>query len=88
MVRCRGLEWTGRELLLGPALPRPATIEAPGGQSLAAQVRVGDLVSLHWDWVCDVLRPHHVRALCQYTQMHLNLVNRALGRPAVAAVLD
>jgi hypothetical protein len=29
-----------------------------------------------------------VRALRQYTQMHLDLVNRALNRPTVAAVLD
>jgi len=88
IVRSRGLVWTGRELLLGPELPRSATVEAPGGQALATRVRVGDRVSLHWDWVCDVLQPHQVRALRQYTQMHLDLVNRALNRPTVAAVLD
>jgi hypothetical protein len=87
-VRSHGLVWTGRELALGPALPRIATVEAPGGRSLAPRVRVGDRVSLHWDWVCDVLRPHQVRALRQYTQSHLDLVNHALNRPVAAAVLD
>jgi hypothetical protein len=87
-VRARRLVWTGRELLLGPAEPRLATVAAPGGRSLAPAVHAGDWVSLHWDWVCDVLDARQVHALHHYTTTHLALVNHALARPVAAAVLD
>ena len=42
----------------------------------------GDRVSLHWDFVCDVLSPGAARALDRATNRALNAVNRpAVARP-------
>jgi hypothetical protein len=34
-----------------------------GGRSLVGGLAVGDIVALHWDWVCDVLDERQVAAL-------------------------
>ncbi len=53
-VRTRPLAWDSARLSLGPE--RAELVRwADGGQGLLDSVHVGDLVSLHWDWVCDVL---------------------------------
>jgi hypothetical protein len=80
------LEWTGRELVLGPARVEQVTIASPGGR-LAGEVRVGDVVSMHWDWVCDVLDARGLAALRRYTLGQLRVTNTALRRPAVDRVL-
>lgn len=53
-VESRPLIWTGTALTPGP--PREETVRwSEGGRSLIAGPTPGDLVALHWDWVCDVL---------------------------------
>lgn len=42
-------------------------------------VRVGDTVAVHWDWVCDVLAPAERRALAVAT--HRNLAAVAAAHP-------
>jgi len=50
-VRSQPLTYDG-QLALGP--PQDESVRwAAGGSSLAGPVEVGDLVTLHWDWVCD-----------------------------------
>jgi uncharacterized protein DUF6390 len=78
-VECRPLCWTGRELVLGPARVQPARTALP--------VHVGDLVSLHWDWVCDVLDRRRAGALAHYTRTQLQVANRTLRRPVAGLVL-
>lgn len=85
-VRCQPLRWDGRRLLLGAPATQLATLATAGG-SLAPVVAVGDTVSLHWDWVCDVLDDRGLRGLRAYTASQLRLVNDALRRPVAAAVL-
>jgi Family of unknown function (DUF6390) len=79
-VRTRPLNWNGRELALDPPRVRPFT-------TAGLAVRPGDAVSLHWDWVCDVLRPDQVTALCHYTLSQLRVANRTLRRPVADLVL-
>ncbi|WP_329391022.1 DUF6390 family protein [Streptomyces sp. NBC_01716] len=53
-VESRPLTWTGTALTPGP--PRDESVRwSTGGRSLIAGPAPGDLVALHWDWVCDVL---------------------------------
>jgi hypothetical protein len=53
-VISRPLVWDGSALVAGP--PRPETVAwSAEGRSLLAGISPGDLVSLHWDWVCDVI---------------------------------
>jgi Family of unknown function (DUF6390) len=86
-VESRHLCWDGRQLSLGPAVVEQALAVTAGG-GLAPRIRPGDTVSLHWDWVCDVITARQAAALRHYTRTQLDLVNTALRRPVAAAVLD
>jgi hypothetical protein len=85
-VSSRPLCWDGRRLLLAPERTERAVVSVDGA-GLAPAVRTGDVVSLHWNWVCDVLRPRQVTALRRATAHVLALTNDALARPVTAAVL-
>ena len=86
-VAVRPLVWDGRSLRLG-AVRVEATTHAVAHNRLTAAVRVGDLVALHWDWICDVLSDRQLRALRTYTARILRMTNEALARPVAAAALD
>jgi hypothetical protein len=86
-VRSPRLAWDGRRLTVGTPTVRTAVV-AVAGESLTPTVDVGDDVSLHWDWICEVLAPRQLAALRRYTTSQLSLVNDALRRPVAAAVLD
>jgi hypothetical protein len=74
VVRSRPLTWSGHELGLGePAEERARW--AQGGRSLLAAVAPGDVVSLHWDWVCDRLTPERRDELQRRTTDQLALTN-------------
>ena len=49
-----------------------------GGRSLLDAVNVGDLVSVHWDWVCDILSPDGAAAIEGYEQRQLDVTNAIL----------
>lgn len=78
VVRCRLLSWDGRSLRLGPPVPERARW-AQNGRSLLGAVAVGDVVALHWDWVCDRLTGDQAAALHERTRAQLDLTNR-VGR--------
>lgn len=86
-VAVRPLVWDGRSLRLGAARVEAVTYASARG-SLVPRVRVGDVVALHWDWLCDVLSDRQARALRGYTDRILTMTNEALARPVAAAVLD
>lgn len=50
------------------------------GKSLTNMPAPGDIVSAHWDWVCDTLTPGEATALADATRATLDLVNTG-GRP-------
>jgi Family of unknown function (DUF6390) len=84
LVRCRPLTWHGRRLELGRPVVQPAEASMVG----AAELAVGDRVSLHWQWVCDRLSDRQVRALRGYTRRHLDLVNRRIAERDRTAAPD
>ncbi len=53
-VRSLPLTWDGLRLGLGDERDERARW-SDCGQGLLASVSVGDVVALHWDWICDVL---------------------------------
>jgi hypothetical protein len=74
-VLAEPLLWDGRSLRLGP--PAARTVRwRDGGLALVPEPRPGDLVSLHWDFVCDVLTPRAARALERATRCALAAVDR------------
>lgn len=84
-VSCQPLRWTGHSLDLGPA--RAETVQHYGPTGSLTPV-VGDVVGLHWNWICDVLDHRRLRALRSYTARLLRMTNHALPRPVAAAALD
>lgn len=55
-VTSRSLTWDGASLGLGDTTIEQARWSVDG-RSLIASPVVGEVVALHWDWVCDVLTP-------------------------------
>jgi hypothetical protein len=80
------LGFDGSRLVLGPEEVEVAR-RSLHGVGLAPPVTVGDMVSLHWDWVCDRLSPAALRWLCYCTKRNLDAVN-SLAAPGPAAVCD
>jgi hypothetical protein len=81
------LVWDGRSLRFGAPQIEVATYATPHG-TLTRAVRAGDVVALHWDWICDILSDRQVRALRGCTARILRMTNEALARPVAAAALD
>jgi hypothetical protein len=70
----RPLLWDGHALKLGAPAPRTARWRDDGLGFVRAP-HVGDRVSLHWDFVCDVLSPAGARALTRATERALHAAN-------------
>ena len=86
VVTSQPLQWDGRRLFLGPERPETVKIGV-GGRRLVDVVAPGDVVSMHWDWVCERLDPRPLGNLRSYTMRHLDMVNRRLAHPGPAHVL-
>jgi len=65
------------KLALGEARPQ-AVRRWLDGTGFVSDVDVGDVVSLHWDWACEVLSPARLRALQRRTIFQLGLANRTI----------
>jgi hypothetical protein len=48
------------------------------GRGFADDARVGDWVSVHWSWVCEVLTARQRANLDRYTRYHLDLANQTI----------
>lgn len=48
------------------------------GNGFVAAAAVGDVVSIHWNWACEVLTPRQAAALERYTGLHLRLASQTL----------
>jgi len=81
-VRNQVLSFEGSRLALGPELVEVAR-RSHGGVGLAPEVAPGDMVSLHWDWVCDRLSTRALSWLRWATATNLSAVN-ALATPGPA----
>jgi hypothetical protein len=65
------------KLALGPARTE-RVMRQVDGRGFADDARVGEWVSLHWGWVCEVLEQPQVRNLERYTRYHLKIANQTL----------
>ena len=66
------LDW----VVVGAGNARAETVpwRSEAGRFIDAPVP-GQWVAMHWDWVCDVLRPDQVKALHEQTNRQLAIVN-------------
>jgi hypothetical protein len=76
-VESRRLECHGTRLF--PGDPRPESVRwSAAGMSLHSEPRVGDVVSMHWDWVCERLPPDKAAALAATAARSLQVANALL----------
>ena len=64
-------------LALAPAELRRVTAWRSGA-GFIGEVTVGDVVSVHWDWACDVLDDHALRRLIGWTSRQLAVANQSI----------
>jgi hypothetical protein len=69
-VLAPSLVWDGHDLRLGPWEPRVARWRADG-LAFTPTLDPGDMVSLHWDFVCDRITPKQAAALDRATRRAL-----------------
>jgi hypothetical protein len=86
VVRARHLVMSGSILQLAEAESEVARRSVDGDDSLAA-LAPGDVVSLHWDWICERLNSDALNRLVHVTTRNLAAVN-ALERPGPAVITD
>jgi hypothetical protein len=85
-VLARPLLWDDEAGVLKLGDPTTRTVRwQDDGLAFVLQPRPGDHVSLHWDFVCDVLSPTAARALVRATRRALHAVNRPATALAVSA---
>ena len=85
-VESRPLVFAGSRLTLGDERIEQAR-RSLDGVGFVDDLRVGDFVSLHWDWVCDRLSRSSLAWLSACTLDNLNAVN-SLAAPGPAVVCD
>jgi hypothetical protein len=86
IVASRPLLFDGRTLSLGAEVEE-SVVAALDGYGFVADLDPGDIVALHWDWVCDRLDRRRVDNLVRYTKHHLDMTNRRLAHPGPAMTL-
>lgn len=77
LVERRPLALSAGKLTLGEPQQERAT-RLFEGQGFVLAVAPGDVVSLHWGWVCEVLTARQMQALERYTNYHLVLANQTI----------
>jgi hypothetical protein len=70
LVRSQSLEWDGRMLRLGAA-----QVESVLPPVDAAPLHPGDLVAMHWDYVCQKITRRQLDNLERYHGHHLGVAN-------------
>jgi hypothetical protein len=80
LVESQPLTWDGRSLALAPDQVESALPPVDDDPIVP-----GDLVALHWDYVCQRLTPGQHRNLMRDHSRHLSMVNDA-GRRLAARV--
>ncbi len=83
-VASRGLDLVGSQLLLGDERVEVVR-RGVDGVGLADELSVGDVVALHWDWVCERLTGQALRRLQAATRDNLRAVNTLVLHPPAAA---
>ncbi len=77
-VQAGRLGWDGTRLDIGPG-ESLAVRWSHEGRSLLEGIQVGDCVSVHWDWVCDVLSADQAAIVERLGRQQLAATNRLLG---------
>ncbi len=86
VIESRPLRFDGRRLSLGEPEREIAQCSL-AGTDVGGELRPGDWVSLHWEWVCDRLTERQVAILRRYTLLHLAVVNERVANSGAVLAL-
>jgi len=73
----RPLTMLDGKLTLGEARTE-RVLRSLSGRGFAEQVSVGDWVSIHWGWTCEILTTGQLANLERYSAYHLNIANQTI----------
>lgn len=65
------------KLVLGTPV-RERVMRQIEGRGFVEQAAVGDVVSIHWGWACEVLTAERHQRLDRYTRYHLTIANQTI----------
>ncbi|HTX63972.1 MAG TPA: DUF6390 family protein, partial [Acidimicrobiales bacterium] len=74
VVRNRVLAFDGSRLVLGEEV-REQVRRSLDGLGFVPGLAPGDIVSVHWDWICERLEPDQASSLRRWTARNLDAVN-------------
>ncbi len=77
VIQTRPLEYKHGNLVLGDPIRKVVT-------SIAVVPKIGDWVSVHWGFICDVLSKQRIRQLERYTRYAIAHANKAMRNERVA----
>jgi len=77
MVESEPILYENRKLRLGETTLRPITRRLEQEPDLD-RLKIGDLVTIHWGVLCEVVNPRQLNFLRRYTLRHLNLANQTI----------
>lgn len=77
VVRRPALELREGKLALTDPIPMRVARQIDG-RGFADDAQPGDYVSIHWNWVCEVLEPRALRRLIANTKRYMALANQTL----------
>lgn len=71
-VATQPLELKKNNLLLGESVTKKVNYKL-NGKSFVKEPKIGDWVSIHWDWVCDRLSSEQILNLRKYTRISMQM---------------
>ena len=77
LVRSRLLHWDGRSIGLGPEV-----VESVSPAVDPVPLKPGDVVAMHWDYVCQRITRGQLGQLEHYHNLHLGIVNGSASQLA------
>jgi hypothetical protein len=77
MVDRAPLVWRAGKLALGEPAPE-RVLRSVDGLGFVDTVAVGDWVSIHWGWACEVLDERRLRNVRRWTDVHLAIANQTV----------
>ena len=76
-VETRPLVYEDKHLRLGEKVKKKVTRSFEADLSIE-ELKLGDLVSMHWGMICEVITQEQADRLKKYTEHHLKLANKTL----------
>ena len=76
-VKTQELEYKNGKIKLKPGVVKEVSWRV-GDKKLVKGLKKGDLINMHWGWVCEKVTKLNVRNLQFYTKWHLELANETI----------